>query len=86
VLAAFAIAAVALAMDPFSSAPAQAPVSTSIPVPPPTTPPPPPPPPPSSVAPVVEQPQVVAPPRGEIKKPKGPGNNNGKGPGNGKRD
>jgi serine/threonine-protein kinase len=86
VLAAFAIAAVALAMDPFSSAPAQAPVSTSTPVPPPTTPPPPPP--SSAVTPVIEQPREAGPPKNEFKKPKGPGNNNGKGNGNGhgKRD
>lgn len=81
ILAAFAIAAVALAMDPFSSTPA--PVSTS------TTAPPPPP--SSSVAPVVEQPVVEQPregppPKNEHKKPKGPGHNNGKGNGNGRGD
>ncbi|BCI56185.1 protein kinase [Mycolicibacterium litorale] len=89
VLVAFAVAAVALAMDPFSSAPAQEPVSTSTTLAPPPPPPPPTTPPPApSVAPVIEQPQGP-PPKNEDKKPdKGPGHGkgNGNGKGNGKRE
>lgn len=84
VVALFAVAGVALAMDPFSSAPPQVPVSTST-----TAAPPPPPPPPSTsapppVAPVVEQPPGPPPPPRVDKKPekgppKGPGAHNGRG-------
>lgn len=79
VLAAFAVAAVALAMDPFSSAPAQAPASTSTTMPPPptTTPPP-----TTSAAPIVQQPQPQPGP-GHVGGPKKPEKRPGPGPGKG---
>jgi serine/threonine-protein kinase len=90
VLVAFAVAIAALAMDPFSDAPATKPISTSTPVPPPpppsALPPPPPPagtPAPASLAPIDVQPvQEAAPPKPE-KADKGTGNGNGRGGGNG---
>jgi serine/threonine-protein kinase len=84
-VAAFAISALAVAMDPFSSSPPPQPVSTSTAVPPPPTttfaPPPSPTTPSTAVAPVVQPPP--APPE-EKKGPKGNGKGNGNGNGNGK--
>lgn len=86
VLVAFAVAIMALAMDPFSDAPVTKPISTSteVPAPPPASALPPPPPPtsvapPVSVAPAAQQP--FPPPPAEQPKPKKAGGGNGKGNG-----
>lgn len=92
VLAAFAVSAIALAMDPFSSSAPPAPVGTSTTAPPPppaTTPPPPPVAPSPSAAPVVQQPvEQPEKKKGEDKKGErgeGNGQGNGRGNGNGNR-